>query len=210
MVPVLYFGLQFAAAPFYRGYSFMARDASTLGGPGSSWPGLFNVGCLCIGLATLIGAWGFRRAFDALTVRPVIAWITALAVVSCGLGSINAGLFPLPDPRHTEGWLAICGLGIFLLPFVLPIALWKLLEPGMKSYFIGNIIALVPLVLVMSGLVQRFSMMAGIQMPRFQTFLNGYQGLLQRIAAVIVFVPIGVSAWYLMRRMRVGTSVSGD
>jgi|SRR5215471_18190410 len=129
----------------------------------------------------------------------VVAWPATLAVLSCGLGSINAGLFPLPDPRHTDSWLAICGSGIFLLPFLLPLALWKVLERPVRIYFVGNIIALVPLVLVLSGLIQRISIKTRIEMPGFQAFLNGYQGLLQRVAAVIVFVPIGVSAWYLER-----------
>ena len=38
----------------------------------------------------------------------------------------------------------------------------------------------------MSGLVQGVSMMAHIDMPGFQAFLNGYQGLLQRVAAATV------------------------
>jgi hypothetical protein len=39
-------------------------------------------------------------------------------------------------------------------------------------------------------------------MPWYQTFLNDYQGLLQRIAAVIAFGPIAVGAWYLGQRVR--------
>jgi hypothetical protein len=123
--------------------------------------------------------------------------------VSGGLGSINAGLFPLPDPRHTESVLALCGVGVFLLPFLLPLAMRKLLDRGpVAAYFVTNIIALFALFPIMSGLVQRFAIMAGVDLPWYQTLLNNCQGLLQRIFALIVFVPIGVSALFLSRLLR--------
>ena len=202
VVPFLYFGIQLAAAPFFPGYSFLARDASTLGSLGSRLPSLFNIGSLVIGLLTLIAAWGVFRAFQILGVGAIISWLTTLALLSSALGSINAGFFPLPDPRHTDGVLALCGAGIFLLPFLLPMALWKLLERGpLTIYFFTNIVVMVALVPIMSGLVQRFGISAGIDMPGFQTFLNNYQGLLQRIAALIIFVPISVSARILTFRL---------
>lgn len=202
-VPFLYFGVQAAAAPFYPGYSFLTRDASTLGSPGSSLPAVFNVGAICVGVLLFIAAWSFLRAFRSLGVRNFIAWPTTLAIVSSGLGCINAGLFPLPDPRHTESVLALCGVGIFLLPFLLPLALWKLLDRGrVAAYFVTNIIALFALFPIMSGLVQRLGIKWGVDMLWYQTLLNNYHGLLQRIFALIVFVPVGVSALFLLRRLR--------
>jgi hypothetical membrane protein len=202
-VPFLYFGVQLAAAPFYPGYSFLTRDASTLGSPGSSLPAMFNVGAICVGILLFIAAWGFLRAFRFLGVRNFIAWPTTLAIVSSGLGCINAGMFPLPYPRHTESVLALCGVGIFLLPFLLPLAIWKLLDRGaVAAYFVANIIALFALFPIMSGLVQRFGIKWGVDMLWYQTLLNNYHGLLQRIFALIVFVPIGVSALFLSQRLR--------
>jgi hypothetical membrane protein len=201
-VPLLYFGIQIAAAPFFPGYSFLARDASTLGSNGSNLPAVFNIGCLVVGMVTFIASWGFFRAFRLLEVRAAGAWLATLALVASGLAHVNAGLFPLPDPRHTGGVLALAGAGTFLLPFVLPWALWKPLgRAPIARYFLINIVAIVALIPVMSGLIQRFSIMAGIDMPWFQTFLNNYQGLLQRVAAVMVFGPIAVSAWYLRQRL---------
>lgn len=85
----------------------------------------------------------------------------------------------------------------------LPLALWKLLDRGLiVGYFVTNIVALIALIPIISGLIQRFSIMAGIDMPLYQAFLNNYQGLLQRLAAVIVFGPIAVSARYLVQRLR--------
>jgi hypothetical membrane protein len=197
-LPFLYFGVQVAAAPFFPGYSFLVRDASTLGSPGSSLPAVFNIGAICVGILSFIAAWGFLRAFRFLGIRNFIAWPATLAMLSNGLGSINAGLFPLPDPRHTEGLLALCGVGTFLLPFLLPLAIWKLLDRGpVAAYFVTNIITLVALIPIMSGLLQRFGIMAGVDMPWYQTLLNNYHGLLQRIFALVVFVPIAVSALFL-------------
>jgi len=201
-VPVLYFGIQFAAAPFFPGYSFQARDASTLGSSYSSLPAIFNLGSFLVGLATFIASWGFFQSFRVLGVRATIAWPATLALIASGLAHVNACLFPLPDPRHTDSVLALAGTGTFLLPVLLPLALWKLLDRGpIRSYFVTNILALVALIPIMSGLIQRFSIMAGIDLPWYQTFLNNYQGLLQRIAAVIAFGPIAVSAWYLVQRV---------
>jgi hypothetical protein len=211
-IPFLYFGIQIAAAPFFPAYSFLARDASTLGSSGSSLPAVFNIGSLVVGLVTIVASWGFLRAFRLLQVRTAFAWLATLALVASGLASINAYLFPLPDPRHTDSVLALAGTGTLLLPFLLPLALWKLLpdRDPMARYFIANLVALVALIPIMSGLIQRFSIMAGVDMPRYQTFLNNCQGLLQRVAAAIAFGPVAVSAWYLRRRMKGAAATEPD
>jgi hypothetical protein len=202
-VPFVYFGIQIAAAPFYPGYSFLARDASTLGSNGSTLPAVFNVGCLLVGILTFIASWGFFRSFQILKTRTALAWLVALALVANGLADINAFLFPLPDPRHTESVLALAGSMTVLLPFLLPLALWKLVRRGpIAAYFVADIIAILALIPVISGLIQRFAIMARVDMPLYQAFLNNCQGLLQRVAALLVFGPVAVSAWYLYRRLR--------
>ena len=203
-VPFLYFGIQIAAAPFFPGYSFSAQDASTLGSSGSRWPTLFNIGCLLVGIAMFVASWGFFSAFRSLEVRTPLGWTATLALISCGLAAVNAFLFPLPDPRHTDGVLALAGAGTLLLPVVLPLALWKTMGRGLiQWYFIANIFVLLTMIPIMSGLVQRFSIMAGVEIPAYQTFLNNNQGSLQRIVAIIAFGPISVGAWHLMRRLRI-------
>ena len=201
-VPFLYFGIQIIAAPFYPNYSFLARDASTLGSDGSNFPAIFNVGSIIIGIIFLLVAWGFLVALQRLNVSSILAWITSLALVGCALASINAGIFPLPDPRHTDGFLALFGVGTLLLPFLLPASLWRLRDAQpVKLYFIVNVIAILALIPFMTGLIQRISIMAGVDLPGFQNFLNNYQGLLQRIAALLVFPPIGISAYFLAKRV---------
>jgi hypothetical protein len=61
-VPFLYFGIQIAAAPFFPEYSFLARDASTLGSNASRLPALFNIGSLVVGIVRFIASWGFFPA----------------------------------------------------------------------------------------------------------------------------------------------------
>ena len=45
-VPVLYYGVQLLAAPFYPGYSFITNVASDLGSPTSTVPAIFKSACL--------------------------------------------------------------------------------------------------------------------------------------------------------------------
>lgn len=68
--------------------------------------------------------------------------------------------------------LALAGAGNPLLPFLLPLALWKLLDRGPIA---GCFVALIALIPIMTGLIQRFSIMAGVDLPRNQAFLNNHQ-----------------------------------
>jgi len=202
-VPFLYFGIQVVAAPFYPGYSFLNRDASALGSDGSSCPSIFNVGAIFVGVVTLIASWGFLRAFQRLGTNPILAWLTTLALISSGLAHINAGVFPQPDPRHSGGLLALLGIGTFLLPILLPAALWKLREARLlKILFIANWLMILALFPIMSGLIQIISVNAGVELQGYQSFLNNYHGLIQRIAAFVIFFPIGAGAYFLANRIK--------
>src|SRR3954469_5468505 len=86
LLPVLYFGIQAAAAPFYPGYSFLNRDASTLGSEGSTAPWIFNVGTLAVGLCEVVAAWGFLRGLRRVRAGALLAWATCVALVSTALG----------------------------------------------------------------------------------------------------------------------------
>jgi len=120
------FGIQAAAAPFYPGYSFFSKDASTLGSSGSSAPWIFNAGALLVGLVQAAVAGAFLSALPRAGVGRCLASLTALALASAGVGSLNAFLHPLPDPLHTEGTLSVLGSGVALLPLLTTAALWQL------------------------------------------------------------------------------------
>jgi hypothetical protein len=55
----------------------------------------------------------------------------------------------------------------------------------------------------------RLSVVAQIDMPGFQACLNGYHGLLQRVAAAAVFGPVALAAWLLRRFGREQGAVVG-
>ncbi len=210
-IPFLYFGKQVVAASFYPGYSFLSRDASALGSAESRYPAVFNNSSLVVGAMSLIAAWGFLRELRRRRVRPALAWATALAVASFGLGAINAGLHPLPDPQHISGPLAIAGAGGVLLPFLVPAALWRLHDGrAMKALFVANFLLLTALIPVFSGLIQRILVMSGNEWPAYQGFLNHYHGLLQRVAALVVVGPIGVGSYFLARHADNPTRVGGE
>lgn len=180
-VPFLYFGAQLAAAPFFPGYSFVRQSASMLGSDLSRCPAVLNTGAILTGLAALIASVGFLRALRNQGTHPVLAWLTCLALASCGLGSLWAGTFHLPDPRHNPGLL---GVGSFVLPALFAAVFWKRRDvPGIRIYLLANLLVLAALIPVLSGI-------AGVDRA-------SYGGLLQRLAAATLFPPIGVVAWFL-------------
>ena len=185
VVPILYFGTQFLAAPFFPGYSFWSMAASVLGSDLAIYPAIFNAGAMLTGIATIIASAGFFLALRHLGTNTFLGGLTALAVLLNGLGSLWAGLFPLPDPRHGSNPFTV---GIFVFPLLLTFAVWKLSNAThIKAYLIITNLLFIALVPIMSGA-------AGIN-------LQGYQGLLQRITALVFFVPIGVGSYFLLKQI---------
>jgi hypothetical membrane protein len=184
--PFLYYGTQLVAAPFYPGYSFLRQAASMLGSDLAVYPAIFNTGAILTGMATLIAAAGFLRTLQRLGTRPILAWLTAIALAMNGIGSIRAGLFPLPDPRHGSGPLLI---GMLVLPALLAAAVWRRKDARMiKRYLIATNLLIVAMIPIMSGV-------AGID-------THGYEGLFQRIATLAIFPPIGAGAYFLSQRIK--------
>jgi len=195
-IPVIYLAIQAVAAPFYPGYSFCSRDASSLGSEASTAPWIFNAGMLVFGIIQAALAGAFLSALPRVGVGRGLAAVTALALTSAAIGSLNAFLHPLPDPRHTGGWLATLGSGVVLMPVLTMAVLWRM---GVRRHVVAIGVMYLALIPVMTGLTQRACMWAGRECAGYQFFLNNYHGLLQRIAAITVFVPIGLVA-YLLRR----------
>jgi hypothetical membrane protein len=186
MVPFLYFGTQIIAALFFPDYSFLSMPASLLGSDLAPYPWIFNMGAMITGIATLIASVGFLFVFKDMHVNPILAWLTSIALALNGVASLWAGIFSMPDPRHGSNPFT---LGIFVFPILLLAALWT--QPDVRKIkvylFVTNLLFLM-LIPIMSG-------MAGLD-------TQAYQGLLQRIAALIFFPPIGVGAWYLIKHIR--------
>jgi hypothetical membrane protein len=186
MVPFLYFGTQIIAAPFYPDYSFLTMPASLLGSDLARYPLIFNLGAMITGIVTLIASFGFLYTFKRIHVAPIPAWLAFIALVLNGVSSLWAGVFSMPDPRHGSNPFAV---GIFVFPILLLAALWT--QPDarqVKIYLIITNLLFLILIPIMSG-------MTGLD-------TGAYQGLLQRIAALIFFPPISVGAWYLLKHIR--------
>jgi len=185
-VPILYFGTQLAAAPFFPGYSFLRMPASLLGSNQAIYPLIFNAGAILTGIATLISSIGFLLAFQHIKANLILARLTAIAIALNGLGSLWAGFIPMPDPRHGSNPFA---LGILLLPALLALTLWKRNDAGaIKIYLIITNLLFIALILVMSGIVDIGT--------------RTYPGLLQRIVALVFFPPVGVGAYFLAKRIK--------
>jgi len=200
-LPVVYFAIQLIAAAFYPGYSFLNRDASTLGSHGSTAPWIFNGGALVVGAIELVLAVAFLGALLKARIGILLPALLSLALVSAALGSLNAFLHPLPDPRHTEGVLSILGSGLIFLPLLSIAVLWRLGARAVALTLVALGLAVIPL---MTGLVQRLCMHAGLDFSGYQAFLNGYHGLIQRLGALMLFGSIAAVAHVLQRSQAAG------
>ncbi len=191
-IPLLYYGVQVVAAPFFPDFSVLGTIASELGSDRSTRPWVFNAGAILAGIAAIVGSIGLQRALRRLGTHPIVAWLTLLAVAGTGLSLIWGGIYPLPDPRH--GGHPSLGIAILAVPFVLSLALWRLgVSRAIKAYLIATIVLLLVLLPMM---------MIGLNM-------HAYDGLLQRIFALTIFVPISVAALVLARRIGAAPSGSG-
>lgn len=189
-VPFVYYGTQLVAAPFFPGYSFLRQAASVLGSDRAVLPWIFNSGAVLTGIATLIGAAGIALALRRLGRPPLAVALVALALLINAVVSIKAAYFPLPHPRHGSGPLMI---GILLFPTLMIVALWTLQRSrAIKRYLLATnlwILALIPFMAHWTGLDTR-----------------EYTGLLQRLATLAIYPPIGIAAWFLARRLREPTA----
>jgi hypothetical membrane protein len=184
--PLLYYGVQVVAAPFFPGFSFLGTTASELGSDLSTRPSIFNAGTILLGISALVAAFGFLRALLYLGAHPILAWLTSIDVAATGLSSLWAGIFPLPDPRH--GGHPAFLIAMLLLPVIMATTLWTLgASRPLKSYFAATIGLLLVMFPVMSG-------MTGLD-------THTYRGVFQRIFALTVFPPIGVGAYVLAPRI---------
>jgi hypothetical membrane protein len=180
-MPLIYFGTQLIAAPFYPGYSFAQDTASMLGTTTSRQPWIFNLGAVLTGLAGLTGAFGLFRALRTVT-STALALLAGFAVLANGVLSLKAGMFPMPDPRHAS-WQFLM-FPTLAAPMLLLLALWRQ-STALRIYLLCNAVALL---LMMPLMLRRMA-------PVFA------EGTMQRLLALVVFVPVGVAGYALVRRV---------
>ena len=184
-IPILYFGIQLLAAPFFPDYNFVDHEASLLGSDLSTFPALFNMGAILIGIVATIASFGFLLALQQLGMHWLLSWLICGILLIGALSHLWAGLFPMPDARHGANPFAIA---LFATPFLLPIVLWRLSNSkAIKIYFLVNILLFGILALFKSGVMS--------------LGLLNHEGVFQRVFAFIAFVPIAVSSYGLTRQL---------
>ena len=190
LVPFVYYGTKVAAAPFFPGFSFVGTVASEMGSTLSRHSAIFNVGLMALGVITLLASVGFLLALRRTGVNPTLTLLTSVDIALNGVQSLWAALHPLPDPRHAGYTVFVAGM--FVLPVMLALSLWRGASPPMKAYLVATLLLLVAMVPVMTGLT-------GIDR-------RAHRGLVQRVYTLAIFPPIGVGAWALARRVEDLTS----
>ncbi|HTU34969.1 MAG TPA: DUF998 domain-containing protein [Candidatus Acidoferrum sp.] len=178
-MPLLYFGVQLVAAPFYPGYHFATDTASMLGTSASRHPEIFNTGAILTGIAGLAGAFGLFLGLRGAA-APWLRIVVAIGVLCNGVLSLKAGLFPMPDPRHAS-WQFLL-FPILITPLLLLGATWRVL--WLRIYLLLDVTCLVCLLPSMMHPTARF-------LP---------EGTVQRLFALVIFVPVGVVALALLQR----------
>lgn len=182
-VPVLYFGAQALAAPFFPNFSVLVHTASILGSDLSSRPAILNVGAALTGAAALLASYGLFRDLRSHGANLAVAVLVAACSVSMGLASLWAASHPMPDPRHNPGAL---GAGMFAAPFLVLLASLALPNArGLRRYLIVNVLAFFLVA----------SLYAGIIPIEFRL----YGGAVQRLGALVMYVPMAVLCIWLLR-----------
>lgn len=187
-VPLLYFGTQLVAAPFYPHYSFHMQIASMLGTRRSHHPAIFNLGMILDGIAAIAASYGFYRAFRICGTHAILAALISLSTFFMGVLSIKAGLFPLPDPRHGS-WVAL-NYFLLLIPFLVFAALWK--ERVGRMIRVG-LAACIPLALLFFVLIDPALNFTGLHV-----------GTLQRLVAFGAYFPVGAAGYLLSGSWAIG------
>jgi hypothetical membrane protein len=186
-MPVIYFGTQIAAAPFYPGYSFSQQSASMLGTHFSRHPWIFNVGSMLTGFAALGAALGLYRRFRRKS-HFLLSLLIGLSVACTGVVCLRGGMFPLPDPRHSS-WNFLLKYTI-ITPHLMLIGLWKRSHSSaLRTYRICSITFLLLLAPLTSWLGR---------------------GTLQRLIALGTLVPVGVIGFFFWRELHRGSPDQPD
>jgi hypothetical membrane protein len=178
-MPIVFFGTQIAAAPFYPEYSFSHLSISMLGTSISRRPWIFNAGETLTGVTALAAALGLFQVFRRKT-NFLFSGLISFAVACIGIMAVKAGTFPMPDPRHNS-WELFQNF-IIITPHLMLLGLWKQKNSsGLRTYLILCIALLVLLVPLGSRLGR---------------------GTLQRLISAATLVPVGVVGFSFWRELR--------
>lgn len=181
LLPIFYFGMQVLLAPGFAGYSLLRDATSVLGADGSPVARWFNLLAIIGGLLGIAGAWGAYRTLLLADGGLAKCIILPAVVAIVAAGSIWAGIFPMPNPLHP---MNPSTPAMLLMPLIALIYAWWV-RPfySMRVPMLVNFVAFLIILPLMFGL---------LPIDR-----QAFGGLLQRLLAATVFLPIGVIGWAL-------------
>ncbi|MFO0916518.1 MAG: DUF998 domain-containing protein [Pirellulales bacterium] len=185
-IPVVYFGGQVAAVPFYPNYSLLVNTASDLGSDKSLRPEILNSAAMVTGALGILGFFGLGLRLPAIGTPKALAWLLAACVASVGLSAIWAALHPLPRADHDPG---IIGLGMLAAPIVSALVAWR--TPALQHLkwpLTFNVAAFAACAAVLSGA-------AGINLAEFG-------GLAQKVAVAVSSFPLAIIAYAAFRALQ--------
>lgn len=181
-----YFGLLIGAAT-YPGFSHVTRYASELGMAEAPYPAIFNISAMLCGLSAIGAAVLLPASLPRIGAARLWLVLAAIALVLWGIGTIMAGLFPIPDERHGGFGL---GLGGPLIPLFLLLSIRRLADTGAIKIFLAVIVF---------ASIAMFAIMFGVG----HLVTSDNVGLWQRLNSVFSigwFAVFGV--WLLLRARR--------
>jgi hypothetical membrane protein len=180
VIPFVYFGMQLLAAPFYPGYNFITNAASDLGASTFTYGQWFSWGILLFGTLLLVAAVGIGAALHQRPTNVLLNAFVVLTIAACGVASLWAGAYPLPDPAHGgPPWLTF---GMILTPLALTLALWK--QARLRLALLACVLLILAIIPLISGAL-------GVD-------TRAYSGLMQRLLALATFGAISLASLGLL------------
>jgi hypothetical membrane protein len=181
LLPVFYFGMQLLLAPAFPRYSLLRDAASVLGADWSPVARWFNFLAVIGGLLGMMGAWGAYRVFVTAGGGLVQAMLLPAILAIVAAGSVWAGIFPMPHRLHA---MNPSTPAMFVMPFAALIYTWWAVPlRTLRTPLLVNLAAFLVIMPFMTGLVP---------IDR-----DAFGGLLQRLLALTIFLPIGLVGWQL-------------
>jgi glucans biosynthesis protein C len=181
-VPIVYFSNLLINSMLYPGYSHVTQYVSELGAADAPYRALFNTVIVVLGALGVAAGFGIFFAVRRLGGNRVLAALAGLLTSLWGIGTVLAGVFPMPDERHGGYGLAF---GFQFAPLLLALALWRLRNLRiflLVVFMVMNVFFAI--MMGVGGLVTRANV-----------------GLWQRGNALAGITWIGIVAWYLRREL---------
>ncbi len=185
LVPVVYYGAQAMAIPFYPGYNILTENTNLLGSEFADHPLIMNGGLFLAGIAAFAAAFGIHVALRALGARLILTWLTTLTLLSLAFQTLWVSFTHMPHPRALP---LVVGATMLLLPVLMPVTfLWVRNAVGIKFYLFLNLLANAVMILFLGNLLYYDRMR--------------YFGLLEHCFLLTLYAPVGVVGAFLLRRL---------